>query len=74
MTMIIMMMMMMMMMSNAGLHKTQSMQAKQRTPLHHYQAPCDAHVFLKHKIGTSRWEDFTTVLMKIPVFWDRMYH
>jgi hypothetical protein len=62
---------MIMMMSNDGLHKTQSMQARDPTPCHHYRAPCDAQVFCKHKIGTSRWVVFTTVLMKILVFWDR---
>jgi len=67
-------MMIMMMMSDAGLHKTQSMQARERTPCLPCQAPCDAHVFWKHKIGTSRWEVFATVLMKILVFWDRTCH
>jgi len=68
------MMIMMMMMSNAGLHKTQSMQAREHTPCRYYRAPCDAHVFWKHKIGISRWEVFTAVLMKILVFWDGMSH
>jgi hypothetical protein len=64
-------MMIMMIMSDAGLHKTQSIQTRERIPCHHYRAPCDAHVFWKHKIGTSRWDVFATVLIKILVFWDR---
>ena len=66
--------MMRMMMNNAGLHKTQSTQARDPTPCHHYRAPCDAHVFWKHKIGTSSWVVFTAVMMEILVFWDRTSH